>query len=343
MELLINGAPAPEGVILRPVVNAKKEVLGFIPIKGHPLNEEIRKELKIVFSTFEDHYTFKSMVVPVYTSARTHNLRFPSDEYLVIEGRVYEDDAAAEAYGFIYDEDDEEWVQDIVDNGCFNASSHSLERKVLTNSKYKVGFEIEKEDTTQQRVSYVKLYKDTKWCKEEDGSLGSGGYELVSPVLPLFGNIEKLVEPVAHLINGRYSSNCGGHINISVEGKTATQIIDDIKGWLPILYSLYEDRTNNSYSQIRPIDEYKHSRGSKGSALTTKMNNNVLEIRLFPAVPNVKALLFRVRLLRYMLLNPLRNAAELDEAIAKRKFVRDLIINHNLTIQTINKFKAICA
>lgn len=339
--LLINGEPAPEGVVLRPVVNAAKEVLGFIPIKEHPLNEELRKSLKIVFSVYEDHYTFKDMVRPVHTKERTHNLRFPNDRYIEIEGRLYEDAEAAEAHGFEYDEDDEEWV--IEGNEDYNADSHSLERHILTKSKYKIGFEIEKEDTAQYKTPYHKLYRKTKWCKENDGSLDSGGFELISPVLPLFGNIEKMVEPVKDLINARYSSRCGGHINISVEGKTAHQIIDDIRWWLPLLYALYEQRTSNSYSQIHSISTYKNSRGSKSSALTTKMNNNVLEIRLFPAVQNVKDLLFRVRLLRYMLRNPLPNVEALDEAIAKRKFVRDLIINQNITLNTINKFKSICA
>lgn len=335
--IIINGAAAPEGVILRPVVLQDGTILGYIPIKDHPLNSEIRRDLKISFSTFEDCYSFKSNFINVICANGGTSLRWPSDQYINVEGRYYENAEACINAGF---EQDEDGYWERVDHS-YNASSHSLERKMKTNSKYKVGFEVEKEDTNLYRRPYRKIYKDTGWVKEDDGSLGDGGFELVSPVFGLFSNIEKELEPVKDLINAKHSTRCGGHINISVDGKTSSEIIDDIRGWLPLLYALFESRTRSSYSAIMQTDRYKSSSGSKSHAITTK-RGSIVEIRLFPAVRNVADILFRVRLLRYMLRNPLKKVQDFDNML-NRKFVRDLIINNNITLKQIQNHYSICA
>jgi hypothetical protein len=51
---------------------------------------------------------------------------------------------------------------------------------------YIVGLEVEKEDYDLSRKGLAwKLLQETGWARERDGSLDTGGFELVSPLLPI--------------------------------------------------------------------------------------------------------------------------------------------------------------
>ena len=182
---------------------------------------------------------------------------------------------------------------------------HSGFRKILYNNdtKFTIGFEVEKEDEQLLDDYDLDEVDDTKWCRESDGSLGNDGYELVSPVYDLFtddidialngeGFVSRML--VEH-ISADYTSNCGGHINIGQIGKSGEAFFDSIQAFVPLFLTIWRHRLGNSYSQIkRKPSDYKNA--GKYSAIHIK--NKYVELRLPPAVRNVTNLLWRRDLMR---------------------------------------------
>jgi hypothetical protein len=232
---------------------------------------------------------------------------FQNDSYVYAGDEYYADSSVAESCGWIWSERRDDWVheddwdEDRPDKD--NARYHDLDRRDRREGKCKfsIGFEIEKEDTTACEISYSKLYRETDWIKENDSSLDDdNGYELVSPIYDLYSS--KIDEDIKNnndlktLINGDYSSNCGGHINISSTEYEPEQLFEGIIGFMPLLYGLYENRLHKNYSAAKKKHEYYAK--SKYSAIYIK--DNVVELRLPPAVKSVTNLLWRRDLVRIM-------------------------------------------
>jgi hypothetical protein len=195
------------------------------------------------------------------------------------------------------------------DDEEYNFSYHSSNPAFLaTSNEAKIGFEIEKEDYTEYTSIYASdLQRETGWGKEDDGSLGNGGFELVSPVFPLHNTLsyfEEKFNKISNLINADYSSKCGGHINYSHPDFSSEDLLTEISGWIPLIYSLYERRLNNTYCSGKSIESLKSDR-VKYQAINIK--SKCLEFRIFPAVKNVKNLLWRLRLIQIMDLNKTTN------------------------------------
>jgi hypothetical protein len=232
---------------------------------------------------------------------------FQNEEYVYAGDEHYVNSSVAEACGWRYDSRRDEWVDEDdynednpdKDNACY----HSLQRRDRREGKctFSVGFEIEKEDDEACEISYEKLYNRTDWIKENDSSLDDGnGYELVSPIYDLYSDrLDKDIknnDDLQTLINGEYSSNCGGHINISSTEYEPEQLFEGIIGFMPLLYGLYENRLHKNYSAAKKKHEYYAK--SKYSAIYIK--DNVVELRLPPAVKSVTNLLWRRDLVRIM-------------------------------------------
>lgn len=185
-------------------------------------------------------------------------------------------------------------------------SYHSDARTNYTDENNKahdwqIGLEVEKEHSGLDRDKNVwKLFTETGWAKEVDGSLGTGGFELVSPILPLmdWSVTKKAINKVKRYVNATYSSNCGGHINLSKRGETSTWVMERLKNSIGILYAIYKSRLTNRYCPAKTYDEMINY-PNKYSAIYVK-NSKVAEIRLFPAVKNTANLLWRVNLLRHL-------------------------------------------
>lgn len=170
---------------------------------------------------------------------------------------------------------------------------------VNDDDEFIVGIEVEKVDRRLQRDSLVyELLQNTGWKKESDGSLGDGGYELVSPKLPLLdmNRILKACEPVKKYINGQSDSSCGGHLNVSRKGVSSKDLLKGMKGFVPIIYALYENRLTNRYCQAKKWNNYFNYR-DKYTAFYLK-NENICEIRLFSRVTNYTTLQWRIKLLQ---------------------------------------------
>jgi hypothetical protein len=161
------------------------------------------------------------------------------------------------------------------------------------------GFEAEKQDYDfRDRDNAIKLAFNTGFKKERDGSLGDGGFELISPVLPLNNDavINEVLAPVRDILDAGTTDKCGGHINVSIVGQTSKDILKKVKGSLPIFYSIYEKRLNNTYCGAQQFSTYLRS-PRKYQSFFLK-NNDILEFRIFPAIKNNTILKNRIDLMR---------------------------------------------
>jgi len=268
-------------------------------------------------------------------------------EYRHIDDLYWHEDAC-EYYSYPPN-DDEEYV-----NGYH---SGSYEQKYWTkNPKYKIGFEIEKEDEDVKESINIHDFQsetDSIWRKEKDGSLSDeGGFELISPTFEF--NIKKIFELIrsndvlVNHINADHSHSCGGHINLSERGLTGEQLFDKVKGYTPFLYALYYGRVNKNYCKGKSNDDLKNE-NDKYQAI--KIHSDRIEFRIISAVPNVDTLEWRAKLIRKMLLYPtsdikqayfyvetkfkslLKQTYKTDE---KLNVLHERFVNYSLEFENIN-------
>lgn len=176
-------------------------------------------------------------------------------------------------------------------------------------SKYKIGYEIEKEDEeVLQSISIDDFECDTDgyWRKERDGSLNDDcGYELISPTFEF--NIDKIFEHIESNnvlldhINAETSTRCGGHIHLSEAGLSGEQLFEKVKGYTPLFYALYYGRVDKSYCKGKNNRDLVYE-NEKYQAI--KIHHNRVEFRIISAVPNVTTLKWRSKLLMMILQNP---------------------------------------
>lgn len=239
------------------------------------------------------------------------------------EGNYYDSDAL-DYHGIVWCEDDSElhWRDDVYyheDRGYFTYPEQSYVRgyhngsyKTLTfdgKSKYKIGYEIEKEDETVRNSIDIDDFEDQtgyKWRKEQDGSLDSEcGYELISPTFEF--NIDKIFEHiegnpllVSH-IDAEKTTCCGGHIHLSEAGLTGDQLFEKVRGYTPLFYALYYGRVDKTYCKGKCNEDLKNE-NEKYQAI--KIHHDRVEFRIISAVPNVSTLKWRSKLLMMILQHP---------------------------------------
>ena len=236
-----------------------------------------------------------------------------ADSDVASDHDVYWSDRRDEYYNSNYDSDDDDDDEEYDDESENNATYQSLSRRDKSTEKTvcRIGFEVEKEDDDACGIHYRALYDRTGWAKESDNSLDSRiGYELVSPTFDLFTNDmdNDIKDPdLIMLINGKHSSSCGGHINISHTKYSPDELFEGISGFIPLLYSMYENRLDQYYSQAKKKQEYFFSKEKRSSFF---IKDNRVELRLPPAVKSVKNLLWRRDLMRIIMQNI--NASEVD-------------------------------
>lgn len=285
-------------------------------IYGNYYHDSQFDEYDIVFDECQREYTFSSECVHGYIDSHCNTGHFSGD-WVSCGNDYYINERIAGYYGVYFCDSCDNYCdgcdcaeQDDNNEYCFNYHSGN-NVDLSSNCIFKIGFEVEKEDTNLKiREDAHELFKRTSWAKECDGSLSDeSGFELVSPILPLDLDapiyqqklINESINAVKDYINADYEECCGGHINISEVGKTSNQLLQNISGYLPLFYALYNGRIANSYCKAKSKTEYLNNL-LKYSAFHCKQNN-VLEIRIFPAVKNITNLLWRSELLRIILAN----------------------------------------
>lgn len=124
----------------------------------------------------------------------------------------------------------------------------------LLQSKYTIGFEIEKSSLHRAAVREYALF-----CGFETDS--SCGYEAVTNVLPLLpasawrSKVYSLFSEARQIIEDSYSpssSRCGGHITIGVDGMTGAELMERIRPYVGILLAIYRKRLSNDYCSRNP-------------------------------------------------------------------------------------------
>jgi hypothetical protein len=261
-----------------------------------------------------------------YVQSRAHELFFRNTE-------------AAINYGYDYCEMTDDWLPKHLAQKKPNAPYHNMVRehgfqwKCSRSTDFTIGFEIEKEDEEMKyKYPYQKLFDETGWIKESDSSLcDEEGYELVSPVFNLMDNsLDKHIEDnesLQELINATYNvrtvteddieneeyshlgyleegervPSCGGHINIGSRIYTPIQLFFGLKGFLPLLYTVYDVRVDKTYSEAKPISHYLNNERHNDHHSALQIKDSVVELRIVAAVRNVKNLLWRRDLVRIMI------------------------------------------
>lgn len=233
-----------------------------------------------------------------------HNIIWVQDlgDYGYSEDYYYHE--CGEYYSFPQEDEegDEEYVR-----GYHNGSYQTITFE--NKSKYRIGYEIEKEDNSVKECIEIRDFEektDHKWRKERDGSLNDySGYELISPTFELdidkiFEHIEGNEHLVAH-INADISTSCGGHIHLSEQGLNGEEIFEKVKGYTPLFYALYYGRVDKTYSKGKSNRDLQNE-NEKYQAI--KIHHDRIEFRIISAVPNVKTLKWRTKLLRMILEHP---------------------------------------
>lgn len=178
-----------------------------------------------------------------------------------------------------------------------------------SKSKYRIGYEIEKEDADVLQSINISDFEDNTndvWRKERDGSLDDySGYELISPTFEfdihkIFEHIEDNATLVEH-INADVSTSCGGHIHLSEIGVSGEEMFDRIKGYTPLFYALYHGRVDKNYCKGKNNRDLKDD-NEKYQAI--KIHHDRVEFRIISAVRNVKTLKWRSKLLMMILQHP---------------------------------------
>lgn len=248
-----------------------------------------------------------------------------NNNFVYFDGNYYDDDAR-DRHDIVYVEDRDEWdYRDNVyyheDSGYYTYPDDSEEyvrgyhngsyRSMYFSKqpKYKIGFEIEKEDEDVRNSIDIDTFEDAtdyKWRKEKDGSLcDDSGYELISPTFEfninkIFEHIESNDELVKH-INARYTKSCGGHIHLSEEGLSGNDLFEKIKGYTPLFYALYYGRVDKNYCKGKKNDDLQNE-NEKYQAI--KIHHDRVEFRIISAVPSVNTLKWRSKLLMMAIQNP---------------------------------------
>lgn len=182
------------------------------------------------------------------------------------------------------------------------------------NPRYFIGFEIEKEDKDVKESLYISDFNEAcpNWKKERDGSLDDeSGFELISPKFELSpDNIRQHIESNKTLlnhVNAQKSTACGGHINVSESEKSGAELFDEVKGYTPLFYALYHKRVDKNYCKGKKNSDLKEE-NDKYQAI--KIHSNRIEFRIVSAVPNVNTLIWRARLIEFILNNKTDNVKE---------------------------------
>lgn len=299
---------------------------------------------KYAFCSIDKYYILKEDAIDnVYTSNNrcgTIHKRHATGIITAANGNRYMNRDTIEAAG--YTERNGAWV--LVDRSKLLFGYHSGKRKNLSKSDaiYRIGFEVEKEDDgVKSWEEAMSLWSREAWAKESDGSLGAGGFELVSPTFGLYPDNDTLNAPIytsfermEQYLNAKFTSNCGGHINISKNDMEAKEFFrNEIAGYMPLLYAMYPKRLSNTYSQAKSKNNYCY--GDKYQAANLK-GGGVLELRIFPAVRSKDNLLWRLELIQIMLRNPSGDAKTVLSYLVDDTHA---LHEHLLKIYTVDQLK----
>ena len=181
-------------------------------------------------------------------------------------------------------------------------------------SPFLVGFEVEKTSIFGLRhegddIGEYQLFAG--W--ELDGSCGVEGvtncYDILDP--DVMQTFERHVDEASDVLDEPCDNTCGGHINISWQGKTPRELLSAFKVYAPLWYALFRNRLNNTYCRE---DKKIEDRGIKYSPVRCKSFG--IELRLPSRVLNAKHLLRRAHLVAI-------TCRAMEECWSMNRFIRE--------------------
>jgi len=184
-------------------------------------------------------------------------------------------------------------------------------------SKFTIGFEIEKNELSRNAVKEYELF-----CGfERDGSCG---YEAVTHVLPLLPagkwrtKVFDMIHKAEKIIDDRFSpsdNRCGGHITVAVDGMTGRELRQAVRKNSGIVLALFRNRLRNSYcGQNNRLEDI--STGTRYEVALPK--HNCLEFRLPSRFESVKQVMRRYELFYELVDFSVNNPNGSHEAFLKR-------------------------
>lgn len=243
------------------------------------------------------------------------------DRVFDIDDTYYRTSGVANDRGLVWLDDDNCYGPEPEEEDYLCGYGEASHRDHSDGAKVKFGIEVEKEDRdVLTSIYHHTLFDETDWAKERDGSLDSDeGYELVSPTYDLM-NLTKFYKALEHddiarHINGCYSDSCGGHITISVEGYTASELFEGMSGFFPLIYGLYPKRTKGTYCEAK-CKRHMAMSPTKYSAFYIK--NGMLESRIFPAFRDVNNVKWRIELMQLVISNINASESEVLKMMVNR-------------------------
>lgn len=242
---------------------------------------------------------------------------------------------------FFYHESDDEYYSYPESSGTRHEYHSGPRDNFSGDAKFRFGVEVEKEDEDPLDSYDLCDVDNTGWARESDGSLDDcTGYELVSPMYDLFGDMFDThisQQILKDHINADVSGRCGGHMGFSIRGKTGAEVFDLYNGFFPILFAMYRHRLRGSWSKVRDNKTLKQG-NHKYSAVNVQYN--YIEFRIFSGVKNVTNLLWRRDLLRIMAKNPKKGVMWW---ISQAMNPNAALHNHLLKVYNTDKIRLVCA
>jgi hypothetical protein len=233
--------------------------------------------------------------------------------------------------GIVYENTDE-WGRDSVQAyhrgpspRDLSKTSHSVDvaglpskarRDIITfngehTSRFKVGFEIEKNRLHRGAVKEYPLFKGFEHDSSCGVTSGRQGFEAITNILPLLpagkwrNKVFNMFVQAEKIIEDKYSpsnARCGGHMTLSVDGFTAYEVQQRIRKYSGIMYALYRRRLSNAYCNGDVFMDAENRVGaSHYKYCITKVDGNLLEFRLPTRITGVKQLMRRYELAYEML------------------------------------------
>lgn len=317
----------------------------------------------IVWSVYDDRYFHIDDVVECFIDRHNHTYVSIQNSTWLYNGVYYLEECLEEFElvlydGEVYDMDDMVYCEDTGEtipsehayyddeSEEYYAQRESLNKKGLkgyhqskiedksNNSKIKIGFEIEKEDSNFSDYTNV---RNIGWDAERDGSLNNNGFELVSAIYNLedLTQLKEDTEQIAEFLKADYSRNCGGHINVSIQDKTKKEVFEMIRGYVPLIYAMYYGRLDNRFSMAKKIEELDQY--NRYDAFNFTKDKGILEFRIFSAVRTREQLIWRAEFIALLFKHHRKGSA----SVLKMLFTDSPIRKHLLKIYEKNKFEAL--
>lgn len=184
------------------------------------------------------------------------------------------------------------------DPECIQEYGEGNDPEKLRNSRYYIGFEIEKNNFfgcsgIGEHIGYFELFA----AFETDSSCG---VEAITHILPLvssesddYNYVISLFEDSEDILSSEYNEDCGGHINVSFcpseIGITPKELYERLSCYIGIFYALYRYRLKNGFCSFDP----RMIGGGRRKYSPVFVKRNCVEIRIPGAVKSLKNLLFR--------------------------------------------------